>query len=106
MSFGRLSGWPLKLLASTVTVPSGSSRVIRRVNASHATSRPCVSRVIPLAQLVFSLKTEICWPGEYFHPFWSVPRNKREPPSFHHTGPSPCAFSPHSVPTSTIYLPH
>jgi hypothetical protein len=38
---------------------------MRRVNASQATSRPCMSRVIPFAQLV-SFTGAIGWPGVYF----------------------------------------
>src|SRR3954465_977279 len=48
MSLGRLNGWPLKLAANTVMLPSASSRTIRRVRASQATRRPCISRVIPV----------------------------------------------------------
>jgi hypothetical protein len=48
-------------------------RTTRRVAASQATSRPCKSRVIPFAALVFSLKTAIACPGAYFQRLRSVP---------------------------------
>src|SRR6476659_8125481 len=49
MSFGELSGLPSNLSISTVTVPSYSVRVTRRVSCSQVTSRPWRSRVLPLA---------------------------------------------------------
>src|SRR5215470_15766139 len=49
MSLGELSGFPSKLSAITVIEPSYSVRVTRRVSCSQVTSRPCRSRVLPLA---------------------------------------------------------
>src|SRR6266571_4897551 len=49
MSFGELSGLPSNLSISTVTVPSYSVRVTRRLSCSQVTSRPWRSRVLPLA---------------------------------------------------------
>ena len=47
-SFGELRGLPSKRSAITVTPPSGSVRVTRRVSCSQVTSRPWRSRVLPL----------------------------------------------------------
>ena len=50
MSFGAFSRLPSKLSASTVTLPSFSVRVMRRVTeCSQVTRRPWRSRVLPLA---------------------------------------------------------
>src|ERR1700704_4139565 len=49
ISFGELSGLPSNLSISTVTVPSYSVRVTRLLSCSQVTSRPCRSRVLPLA---------------------------------------------------------
>ena len=65
-SFGRLSRRPWKLLATTVMLPSSSCRVTRRVSCSQATSRPCRSRVSPLARLVGSWNSDTPPPGTYF----------------------------------------
>src|SRR5712692_8273914 len=51
-SFGELSGLPStpsNRLQITVIVPSCSVRVTRRMPCSQVTSRPCRSRVLPLA---------------------------------------------------------
>ncbi len=48
-SLGELSGLPSNLSISTVMVPSYSVRVTRRASCSQVTSRPCRSRVLPLA---------------------------------------------------------
>jgi hypothetical protein len=53
-------------LAITVMLPSGSCLVTRRVSCSQAISRPCKSRVRPLAWLVLSWNTVMPWPGVYF----------------------------------------
>src|SRR5580704_575710 len=52
MSFGELSGLPSNLSISTVMLPSYSVRVTRRASCSQVTSRPCRSRVLPLALLL------------------------------------------------------
>src|SRR6516164_45525 len=49
MSLGELSGLPSNLSISTLTLPSYSVRVTRRVSCSQVTSRPWRSRVLPLA---------------------------------------------------------
>ena len=48
-SFGEFSRLPANPSASTVMPPSYSVRVTRRVPCSQVTSRPCRSRVLPLA---------------------------------------------------------
>ena len=48
-SFGELSGLPSNLSISTVTEPSYSVRVTRRLSCSQVTSRPWRSQVLPLA---------------------------------------------------------
>src|SRR5438876_12380091 len=50
-SLGELSGLPSNLSMSTVTLPSYSVRVTRRVSCSQVTSRPWRSRVLPAALL-------------------------------------------------------
>src|SRR5262249_53772556 len=50
-SFGELSGLPSNLSTRTVTVPSYSVRVTRRVLCSQVTSRPWRSRASPLELL-------------------------------------------------------
>src|SRR5258707_15558456 len=65
-SFGRFSCRPWKLLAITVRLPSGSSRVTRLVSCSHAINLPCRSRVRPLARFVGSRKAVTPAPGSYF----------------------------------------
>src|SRR6516225_9342373 len=93
-SLGRLSWRPWKLLATTVMLPSSSCLVTRRVSCSQATSRPCRSRVRPLARLVGSNSNDTPLPGSYFmrRLLW-MSLNTRWPPSRHHSGPSagPCA---------------
>src|SRR5215469_16468221 len=93
-SLGRLSWRPWKLLATTVMLPSSSCRVTRRESCSQATSRPCRSRVKPLARLVGSSSNDTPLPGSYFmrRLLW-MSLNTRWPPSRHHNGPSagPCA---------------
>src|SRR5215470_1949798 len=94
-SFGRLRRRPWKLLAITVMLPSASCRVTRRESCSAASSRPCRSRVRPLARLVGSLNNVTPCPGVYFmrRLLW-MSLNRRYPPSFHHTGPSAGPRSP------------
>jgi hypothetical protein len=48
-SFGPVSRLPSKRSASTVIVPSYSVRVRRWLPISQVMSRPCRSRVLPLA---------------------------------------------------------
>ena len=50
-SFGEFSRLPSKRSQITVIVPSYSVRVTRRLRCSQVTSRPCRSRVLPLALL-------------------------------------------------------
>src|SRR2546425_7197189 len=50
MSFGELRGLPSKRSATAVMVPSYSVRDTRRVPCSQVSSRPCRSRVLPLAK--------------------------------------------------------
>src|SRR5260370_39601276 len=87
-SFGRLSWRPWKLLATTVVLPSSSRRVTRRLSCSQAISRPCRSRVRPLARLVGPRNSDTPLPGSYFirRLLWTS-LDRRSPPSFHHSDP-------------------
>jgi hypothetical protein len=51
MSFGEFSGLPSWRSATAVMVPSYSVRDTRRPPCSQESSRPCRSRVLPLAKL-------------------------------------------------------
>src|SRR3984893_10615994 len=72
---------------------SSSCRVTRRESCSQATSRPCRSRVNPLARLVGSSSSDTPLPGSYFmrRLLW-MSLKTRWPLSRHHSGPSagPC----------------
>ena len=65
-SFGRFSFRPRYRSAMTVMLPSASSRSTQRLKWWQTTSRPCRSRVMPLALAVPSLSSEMPLPGSHF----------------------------------------
>ena len=90
MSFGEFSGLPSYRSAITVIVPSYSVRVTRRVSCSQVSSRPCRSRVLPLA-LFDGWRNTLTAPVSSSH-FMSrllgMSLHRRYRPSPNHTGPS------------------
>src|SRR5882762_7661613 len=88
-SFGELSGLCSKRLQITVTVPSYSVRVTRRVRCSQVTSRPWRSRVLPLA-LLDGLRNGATWPVSSSQRYMQSPGTSlqiRQRVSPNHTGP-------------------
>jgi len=64
-SFGEFSLRPPKRSASSVTLPSGSVRVIRREPCSQVMRRPWRSSVLPLALLLGSRQTVVSSRGAH-----------------------------------------
>src|SRR5215467_331118 len=90
MSFGELSGFPSNLSISTVTVPSYSVRVTRRVSCSQVTRRPWRSRVLPFA-LFDGLRKTLTAPVSSSHRkirLFGMSLHSRQRWSPNHTGPS------------------
>src|SRR5438045_2239222 len=90
MSFGALSGLPSNLSAITVIEPSYSVRVTRRVSCSQVRSRPCRSRVLPLA-LLEGLRNTLTAPvssSQRIMRLFGMSLHSRQRASPIHTGPS------------------
>src|ERR1700726_4144823 len=89
-SLGELSGLPPNLSISTVMPPSYSVRVTRRLSCSQVTSRPCRSRVLPLA-LLEGLRNTLTAPVSSSHfriRLFGISLQRTYRPSPNHTGPS------------------
>ena len=89
-SFGELSLLPSNRSISTVIVPSYSVRMTRRASCSQVTSRPCRSRVLPLALFEGLRKTETA-PVSSSHfrmRLFGMSLHSRYRPSPNQTGPS------------------
>src|ERR671925_837861 len=89
-SLGELSGLPSNLSISTVIVPSYSVRVTRRESCSQVTSRPCRSRVLPLALLdgLRKIDTAPVSSSQRRMRLLGMSLHSRQRPSPNHTGPS------------------
>src|ERR1043165_6159982 len=90
MSLGELSGLPSKRSAITVMLPSYSVRVTRRASCSQVRSRPCRSRVLPIA-LLEGLRNTLTAPVSSSHlrmRLLGMSLQRRYRPSPNQAGPS------------------
>src|SRR5271156_4915957 len=89
-SFGEFSFLPLYLSARTVMAPSYSVRVTRRPRCSQVTSRPCRSRVLPLAfhEVLRKMLTVPVSSSHFRMRSLGMSLHSRKRPSPHQTGPS------------------
>src|ERR1700752_3953055 len=88
-SFGELSGLPWYLSAITVVLPSYSVRVTCRESCSQVMSRPCRSRVLPLAKFD-GLRKTLTAPvssSQRMMRLLGMSLHNRKRPSPNHTGP-------------------
>ena len=90
MSLGEFNRLPLKVSASTVTLPSYSVRVTRRVRCSQASSRPWRSRARPLAKFDGARNTLVALvhSSQRRMRLFGMSDKSRNRPSPNHTGPS------------------
>src|SRR5215204_3258585 len=89
-SFGELSRLPSNRSASTVIEPSYSVRVTRRPPCSQVRSRPCRSRVLPLAKAegFRNILTAPVSSSHFMRLLLGMPLQRRKRPSPNQTGPS------------------